>query len=137
MNELRRRDLVSCLAVLAVASLGLAGCSSGGAAAPADDDAGADQTAVDQTADAGDGDEAPAAEDDFETRLMPLTRIKDAVDVRIEGNDAWITTSVESTSMSAILECLHYLPASTPGVETITLIYSDGVEELCEWPEDI
>ncbi|MFL0578733.1 hypothetical protein [Dietzia sp. 179-F 9C3 NHS] len=110
--------------------LGLSACS-GGSDGEGDD---AVNDAV-TGADTGASIEATGGDDSYEERLTPVASIRNATDVRVEGDDAWVTVPTESTSATAMLDCLQLLPARQDG-ETLTVIYSDGVEELCEWPDD-
>lgn len=65
-------------------------------------------------------------------------RSRNATDVKVEGNDAWITVTTASTDGSSVMECSTLLGATTPDSgETITVIYTDGVEELCQWPDEV
>lgn len=123
------------IAVVLTGLFGLTACATSGApeSPPADDaiSAPADDATADDDASTAD---ASASDDDltYLQRLTPVANVKKATEIRVEGNDAWVTVPVESTSSSSMLECLQLLPARAEG-ETLTVIFSDGVEELCEW----
>lgn len=114
---------------------GLAACGDGSPGATQGDNQSGDGTTsvVESTDDEGSG----ASEETlpYIERLTPVANVKKATEIKVEGKDAWVTVPVASTSASSILECLQLLPASLPD-ETLTVIFSDGVEELCVWPED-
>lgn len=75
---------------------------------------------------------AGGEEDSYIVRLTPVAKIKDAVNIEVNGLDGRVTLP-RSSAESSIMDCLHLLPAASGDGETLTLIYSDGVEELCEW----
>lgn len=73
--------------------------------------------------------------DSYEERLTPVATIRKATSIEIDGPHARVTVPEASTDTMSVLVCLQLLPARMDG-ETLTVIYSDGVEEVCEWPED-
>lgn len=73
--------------------------------------------------------------DPYIDRLSPIAKLKQATDITVEGDDAWVSVPVPSTSPNAQVTCLQLLPARAGENETLTVIYDDGVEEVCEWPE--
>ena len=129
MHTMTRTRTIAAGALMA-GLLGLSACS-GGSDGEGDD---AVHDAVDGTA-TGASIEATGGDDSYEERLTPVASIRNATDVRVEGDDAWVTVPTESTSATAVLDCLQLLPARQDG-ESLTVIYADGVEELCEWPDD-
>lgn len=117
----------------------MTGCGSEGPARGADPDSAEQPAATEQQDDSGPNDSGSLSADEdipYLDRLTPVARLKKATEIRVEGSDAWVTVPVESTSASSMLECLQLLPASKPGEETLTVVFSDGVEELCEWTEE-
>lgn len=125
------RSAVAAGVIVLTALVGLSACSATGSAdapPPAHPSEEASGAAVAPQPDEG------AAEDrlSYAERLTPAAMAKKATDIRVEGDHAWVTVPVESTSASSILECLQLLPAREDG-ETLTVIFSDGVEQLCEW----
>lgn len=118
---------------IAVAMLGLLA-STGCTAQAGDPDASPVGQPADAVTDEGSADGTGSSVDPgdlgYLERLTPVAMTKNATDIRVEGADAWVTVPVDSSSS---LECLQLLPARGDG-ETLTVIYSDGVEELCEWP---
>lgn len=129
-----RRPVAGVLCAVAPLMAVLAGCGSD----PAESAVGSETAAG--VPDAGPAQESSPAQDggsgqSYLDRLTPVAKLKNAVDIKVDGKDAWVTVPVESTSATSVLECLQLLPAAEPG-ETLTVIYSDGVEELCEWPDE-
>src|SRR5690606_13404083 len=132
--RLHRRLVIT--AALALA-LGLSACTAGWAveADGGDVDGGVDPGpgTDDAGANAGGSDDPVVAEDSYEERLTPVALVRKATDIRVEGTDAWVTVPEASTDTTSFLVCLQLLPARMDG-ETLTVIFSDGVEEVCEWP---
>lgn len=135
-----KRRPSSCAAVLLTALLGLSGCS------PVDDsptETGSSPAATltqevteEDSADRADSAEGQAGDLSLLDRITPVARVKNATDIRVEGNHAWVSVPTESTSATSVLDCLQLLPALTDGEETLTVIFADGVEEECAWPEE-
>ena len=121
-------------ALVLAALVGLAGCSANADPAPADPAPAASSPG----APAQEGPEEGAGEDDLALidRLTPVARVKGATDIRVEGTAAWVTVTNASSDAMALLDCLHLLPAIVEGEETLTVIFADGVEEECAWPEE-
>lgn len=128
------------IAPLLALALTVSGCGGAETSPPADPDPDAAESSIDgpvaedapEEAAPDEGDVAPDAEDTYLTRLTPVALIRQATEIRVEGKDAWVTVPADSSS---VLECLQMLPAVMPD-ETLTVIYSDGVEEQCEWPDE-
>ncbi len=122
-------------ALMLTGLFGLAGCTDD---APASNDSVSVSDEAETDGDQGSNDSGSSIDESipYIDRLTPVAELKQATDIVVDGDDAWVTVPVPSTSPNARVTCTQLLLAATiRGKETLTVIYSDGVEELCEWPE--
>lgn len=109
-------------ALLMVSAFTLTGCAAESAPEP-------DQDTTTETVEEA---ETVESEDTYIVRLTPVAKMKDAVSIEVDGLDGRVELPVASADAN-IMDCLNLLPARSGEGETLTLIYSDGVEEVCEW----
>lgn len=123
-------------AILLTALLGLSGCSPA-SDSPTETDPSPTQEGAQEGSPAGaDSTDGQAEDLSLLDRITPVALVKNATDIRVEGDHAWVSVPTESTSATSVLDCLQLLPALIEGKETLTVIFADGVEEECAWPEE-